>query len=90
MICVDSSVAAKLVLNEVFSEETRRLLGAKVVQEERLVAPHLLPFELANIFRQHVRRGEMDGERSDNLLERLLNFPFELESYGSIYRDALA
>lgn len=52
MICIDASVAAKWILREEWSEEARSLYRAAIGDDERLVAPPLLPVEVSNVLRQ--------------------------------------
>lgn len=58
MIVLDASVAAKLILAEPHSDKVLALLTAAVAKAEPIIAPPLLPFEIANILRQRmVRQG---------------------------------
>ena len=52
MICVDASVAGKWLFPEEHSAQADALLRGALEQAEPIVAPPLLPSEVANIVRQ--------------------------------------
>lgn len=57
MIVLDASVAAKLVLiDEARADQAAALARRCIQQGEPIVAPQLLPSEMANILRQRRRR----------------------------------
>ncbi len=58
MICVDASLAAKLILLEDDSEQARALYRACIQQRERVIAPPLLANEITNILQQRMRSGQ--------------------------------
>lgn len=55
MICVDASVAIKLVLDEERSDRARALYSTAVQTSKPIVGPPLLPLEVTNILRQRMR-----------------------------------
>lgn len=89
MICIDASVAAKLVLPEIHSDRALTLAMDAVRAGERIVAPPLLPFEVANIMRQRMRRQGMERSEADELLADFLEYPIELIAPEGLYRRAL-
>lgn len=56
MICLDASVCAKLVLKEVRSDIARNLVNSAITAGQPIIAPPLLPIEMANILHQQWRR----------------------------------
>ena len=54
-IAVDASVAAKLLLPEAYSDKAITLFEDAVGAGLRVVAPHLLPVEITNVVRRHMR-----------------------------------
>lgn len=55
MICLDSSVAVKLVVNEEQSDQARALYQSALFSRGQIVAPPLLPIEVTNVVRQQMR-----------------------------------
>lgn len=91
MICLDASLAAKLLLAEDDSARARALYRAAIQAGEWIVAPHLLASEITNILRQRMRRGEQRLSRAEatQLLQRFLGLPLELLTPVSLYELAL-
>lgn len=71
-ICVDASLAIKWLAHEPGSEQA--LAWLKAHSGDDLVAPVLLPIEVASVLQQKIRRAEITPEearRALKLLERL-------------------
>jgi len=85
MIAVDSSVAVKWVLPEPFSAQALALADAG----DELVAPWLLPFEVANVVRRRMVREELSLADADLVLVRFAAFPLELRMPLGLSRRAL-
>lgn len=90
MICLDASVAVKLLLPEEYSEQARALVAAAAAAKDTIVAPVLLLSEVTNILRQRIRHGELTRERAQALLTVFLALPFSIVSTTDLYRQALA
>ena len=90
MIVVDASVAAKWILAEVHSDKAEALYDACVQRGDPIVAPTLLPFEIANILRQRMTRAGMSLVRAEQLLAQFLQFPVALSSPPGLHERALA
>jgi predicted nucleic acid-binding protein len=60
MICLDASVALKLILAEADRPHIRRLWDQWADQREIICAPWLFPFEIHSVLRQGVVRGILD------------------------------
>src|SRR6266516_173907 len=95
MICVDASVAAKWVFAEPYSQEARALYKATIQNGERVVAPPLLPIEVTNIIRQHMRRAKppqiqpLTLAEATSALGQFLTFPIELTLPPRLHEAAL-
>ena len=89
MICVDASVAAKWVLSEPDSPRARALYRAAIDSGDRIVAPPLLPIEIANILRQRMRRTGLTLPSARRRLERFLLYPITLSVPPGLYEQAL-
>jgi predicted nucleic acid-binding protein len=90
VICVDASVAIKWVFAEPYSSQARRLLSTAAQTGERLIAPPLLPSEVTNAIRQHLRRGFVGIAEAPALLGSFLTVPIALLAPVNLYQRALA
>lgn len=89
MICVDSSVAAKWAFVEEHSVQARALLRDALEHRERIVAPPLLPSEVANVIRQRLRQGHLDLGEARALLAQVLAVPISVQTVETLYDRAL-
>ena len=89
MICIDASVAAKWLLNEDYSDRAEALLNRALATPEPLVAPPLLPSEVANILRQRMQRGTLTLIEARALLAQFRAVPISLQAPETIYEQAL-
>jgi predicted nucleic acid-binding protein len=66
-VVVDASVALKWLVMEAYSDVAEQLLRGWLSQGVRILAPALLPIEIANALYKRVRRGELthDDARKD-------------------------
>lgn len=90
MIAVDASVAAKWILPEEHSERALALVTTAAQTARAIVAPPLLPFEVANILRQRMIRQGLTLPSADRLMAQLLAFPVALVMPEGLSRRALA
>jgi predicted nucleic acid-binding protein len=81
LIVVDATVAVKLVFAEDDSALAFELVASQLVAREELVAPDLLRYELTNVVRQRVRRGELTAERAPVVLETLLGLRIQYKPW---------
>ena len=90
MIAVDASIAAKWVLPEQHSALALALLAAARRRGEQIVAPRLLPFEVANIVRKRMVRQALPLADADQRLADFLHLPVRLIVPDRLHRRALA
>ena len=90
MIVVDASVAAKWLLVETHSEKALALVVDASGAKQAIVAPSLLPFEVANILRQRMIRKTLTLADADRLMVQFLAFPVTLILPEGLSRRALA
>ena len=90
MICADASVAAKWILPEQHTPLARALLASARRSGEQIVAPPLLPFEVANIIRKRMTREALPLAVADQRLAGFLTLPITLTAPHGLYRRALA
>ena len=70
-ICVDSSVALKLVLDEEDSDKAHALWASWVAEDFEIIAPCHLAFEVTSVIRNHVYRGEISAEAGQVAFEAI-------------------
>ena len=89
MICADSSVAAKWFFAEEHAAQASALLRTALGAAEPIIAPPLLPSEVANVIRQRMRQGELDRAAARAVLTRFLALPIVLQAPEALYDRAL-
>jgi predicted nucleic acid-binding protein len=82
---VDSSVVAKWFLPEEHSDEARALLTGAV----ELIAPDLMPIEVASVAWKRVQRGELTAEEATALVHDLVTLPVRIEPSDNLIESAL-
>ena len=90
MIVLDASVAVKLILTEAYSNRVIALLTSTVQAGEPIIAPTLLPYEVANILRQRMVRQGLTLPLADQLMADFLTFPIALQTSPTMHQRALA
>ncbi|HLH22534.1 MAG TPA: type II toxin-antitoxin system VapC family toxin [Chloroflexota bacterium] len=90
MIVVDASVAAKWILVEANSDKADALYADCVARNEPIIAPRLLPFEIANILRQRMRRTGMLLAEAQQLMDQFQRFTITLVEPPDLYDRALS
>lgn len=65
-VCVDASLALKLVLNEPDSLQARTLWASWVENSLEIVAPTILPYEVTSVIRNNVYRRILTSEEGVN------------------------
>ena len=90
MIVLDASAAVKLVLSELYSDKMLALVTTSAQAAEPVVAPALLPFEIANILRQRMLRQGLSLAAANQLMADFLTFPITLTAPVGLYQRALA
>jgi len=91
MICVDSSVAVKWILEEEWTNQALALYFAALRNDDSLIVPPMLPIEVTNVLRQRMRgpAGPTLAEATEQL-ERLLDFGFTILDFDGMHQRALA
>ena len=89
MICVDASVAAKWLFAEQQSAQADELLLVALENRESIVAPPLLPGEVANIIRQRLRQGYLPLGDARALLAQFLAVPISIQTPETLFDRAL-
>lgn len=82
---VDSSVVAKWFLPEEHSDEARALLTSAV----ELIAPDLMPIEVASVAWKRVQHGELTAEEATAFVHGLATLSIRIESSDNLIESAL-
>jgi len=77
-VCVDASIAAKLVLNEERSDPTSSLWRGWEHADVDLIAPALITREVANAIRVAASRGRIDRHSVAELYQAFRELPITL------------
>lgn len=85
----DASVAVKWLFTEEHSDQARAMLRAAHDGTEIIVAPPLLPFEVANTIRQRMRRESVSLQQAQLLLATFLALPINLRAPATLHERAL-
>lgn len=64
-VCVDASLALKLVLLEDDSDRAEALWANWITQDITVIAPYLLAYEVSSVIRNKVYRGKITSEDGD-------------------------
>lgn len=90
MIVIDASVAVALIIDEAKSAMARAVLRACARDEVLVIAPPLLPFEVANALHRRVRDGELTVAQAAGLAGALDGFGIRLETTSDLHERAIA
>ena len=88
-VVVDASLAVKWLVEEDDSERAHAALESWVAQDITRIAPHLMPFEVANALHRRVLRGELSVDDSTRMIARLLESRLELHQPPNLHVRAL-
>ncbi len=83
-VVVDTSVAIKWYVEEVYTKEAEYLLCGKFI----LHAPEILLTEFANILWKKCRNDDVDEQSAELILESFLERPITLHSHRPLVRAA--
>ena len=88
-VVVDASLAVKWLVEEDDSDKGHAVLQSWVARDITRIAPHLMPFEVANALHRRVLRGELNVGDSARMMARLLESRLELHQPPSLHVRAL-
>ena len=88
-VVVDASLAVKWLVEEDDSDKAHAALQSWVAQNITRIAPHLMPFEVANALHRRVLRGELNVADSTRMIARLLESRLELHQPPGLHVRAL-
>lgn len=88
-VVVDASLAVKWLIKEEGTDKALAILRAWHEEEVTLVAPHLLPFEVANALHRKVFRGQLSVGDSIRLITQLIGSRLELHQVAGLHARAL-
>ena len=88
-VVVDASVAFKWLVEEQNSDKATALTRLWDDEGTQLVAPSLMPFEVANALYRRVVRGDLEVEIAADLIQDLMSLGVALHETPSLHRRAL-
>ena len=88
-VVVDASLAVKWLVEEDDSDKAHAALQSWVAQDIARIAPHLMPFEVANALHRRVLRGELNVGDSARMIARLLESRLEFHQPSGLHVRAL-
>jgi predicted nucleic acid-binding protein len=88
-IAVDASVSVMIVIPEPFSPQAIALFRDAQLAQDRLAAPYVLPIEVTNAIRRHMRRADLTIAAARHVLDRFLVQPIDLLISHELHRQAL-
>ena len=88
-VVVDASLAVKWLVEEDDSDKAHAVLESWVAQDVTRIAPHLMPFEVANALHRRVLRGELNIGDSTRMIARLVESRLELHHPPGLHARAL-
>ncbi len=88
-VVVDASFIVKLLVNEEDSYLAEALVQTWDNDGIRMVAPHLLHYEVSNVLHQKVRAGQMTVQDAAGLIEDLVAHGIELFSANVFHENAI-
>ena len=88
-VVVDASLTFKWLVEEEHSDKAHAILQSWDNHDITPVAPHLMPFEVANALHRRVVRGELTVEVAAELIQSLLSSRLELHAPPGLYGRAL-
>ena len=88
-VVVDASLAVKWLVEEDSSDKAHEVLQSWVIRDVTRIAPHLLPFEVANALHRRLLRGELNVGDSTRMIARWLESRLELHQPPGLHVRAL-
>ena len=88
-VVVDASLVVKWLVEEDDSDKAHALIQSWVAQDVTRIAPHLMPFEVANALYRRVLRGELSVRDSTHMIARLLESQLALHQPPNLHVRAL-
>lgn len=88
-LVVDASVSFMFLFPEPLSAMASALFHDVQARGHRLLAPVILPVEVTNVIRRHMRATRLTLQQALALLDNFLSLPFNLETDHDLHRAAL-
>ncbi len=88
IVCIDASLALKLVLNETDSDVARSLWTNWAEKQATLVAPMLWGYEVTSVIRNHTHRGKHPPELEAQTVAALRQLPVQLLQPAGLFQRA--
>lgn len=86
---VDASLAVKWLIEEEDSDKATALVRLWDDEHIQPAAPHLMPFEVANVLHRRVVRGDLEIEAAAGLMQDLMSVGVDLYESSVLFGRAL-
>lgn len=87
-ICVDASLAIKMVIAEQYTKETERLFFDCATKETTIIAPSLIIYEMESVVRRYVYTKKITEQAGDKAFSMIDVLPLEIQSHPMMHRKA--
>ena len=88
-ICIDASIIIRLLVGGEGAEQVATLWQEWKTSDHQLVAPSLMPYEVANVLHQHVRHGSLQPVEADEALHIALSLNIQLYRETALHTQAV-
>lgn len=88
LICVDASILIRLLVGGDDSERVAELWSEWKTNRQQLIAPSLMPYEVANVLHQYVRHGSLKPDKAANALRIALSLNIQLYRDSALHTQA--
>ncbi len=88
LVCIDASLAVKLVLSEADSALAQALWNEWIAQQTIVIAPMLWAYEVSLVVRKYAHRGLLPPDAEDEAFTTLHQLPVKLLDPEGLYRRA--
>jgi predicted nucleic acid-binding protein len=87
-ICIDASIIIRLLVGGEGAEQVSTLWREWKTNDHQLVAPSLMPYEVANVLHQYVRHGALQPAEADEALQIALSLNIQLYRETALHTQA--
>ncbi len=87
-ICIDASIIIRLLIGGGGAEQVAVLWSEWRTNHRQLIAPSLMPYEVANVLHQYVRHGSLQPEEAGDALRIALSLNIQLFRDAALHTQA--
>jgi len=87
-VCVDASLAVKLVVRESFSDQALALWQNWIENDVECIAPPFFPFEVSSVIRNKYIRKQLTGEEAERAFDTFTKLNFIILMPEALLKEA--